>query len=169
MGMEDIKTQIPDYAKDIKLNLGSLLSEETLTVQQLWGCVLACAIATRVKPLIDAALEDAQKHLSPEAVSAAQSAAAIMAMNNVYYRTMHIAHNEQLRTLPARLRMNVIANPGIDKVDFELFSLAVSALNGCGMCIDAHDHELAKAGVTLPVIQGAIRIAAVMNAVATVI
>ena len=91
-----------------------------------------------------------------------------MAMNNVYYRFTHLAANKEYATMPARLRMNVIGAPGIDKVDFELFSLAVSAMNGCGMCIDSHEAVLKKAGVTAEVIQGAVRIAAVMQAVGTV-
>ncbi len=61
-----------------------------------------------------------------------------MAMNNVYYRFTHLAGNQEYRNMPAKLRMNVIGATGIDKIDFELFSLAVSAINGCGMCIDAH-------------------------------
>jgi alkyl hydroperoxide reductase subunit D len=70
--------------------------------------------------------------------------------------------------MPAKLRMNVIGAPGIDKVDFELFSLAVSAMNGCGMCIDSHEQVLKKAGATAETIQNAVRIASVMKAVATV-
>ncbi len=91
-----------------------------------------------------------------------------MAMNNVYYRFTHLAGNQEYRNLPAKLRMNVIGQPGIDKVDFELFSLAVSAMNGCGMCIDSHEQILKKAGVTAEAIQTAVRIGAVLKAVATV-
>src|SRR6201999_3161706 len=99
-------------------------------------------------------------HLSPEALNAAKAAAAIMAMNNIYYRFTHLASNAEYRTLPAKLRMNVIGNPGVDKADFELWSLAVSAVNGCGMCIDSHEHELRKAGLTTEAIQAAVRIPA---------
>jgi alkyl hydroperoxide reductase subunit D len=104
--------------------------------------------------------------LSPEAADAARAAAAIMGMNNVYYRALHLMKNQEYRTLPARLRMNVIANPGVQKSDFELWSLAVSAINGCGMCLDAHEAELKTHGMPAPVIQSAIRIAAVVNGVA---
>ena len=79
-----------------------------------------------------------------------------------------MAGNDEYQRMPAKLRMNVIAAPGIDKVDFELFSLAVSAMNGCGMCIDSHEQVLKKAGVTAEVIQSAVRVASVMKAVATV-
>ncbi|KAK0339479.1 hypothetical protein LTR94_034363, partial [Friedmanniomyces endolithicus] len=91
-----------------------------------------------------------------------------MAMNNVYYRFTHLAGNQEYRNMPAKLRMNVIGAPGIDKIDFELFSLAVSAMNGCGMCIDAHEDVLKKHGVKAEVIQGAVRLGAVLAAVATV-
>ncbi len=78
-----------------------------------------------------------------------------MGMNNVYYRFVHLASNKQYGTLPAKLRMNIIANPGVDKTDFELWSLAVSAINGCGMCIDAHEAVLLKAGMPVEQIQTA--------------
>ena len=90
-----------------------------------------------------------------------------MGMNNVYYRALHLMKNAEYRTMPARLRMNVLASPGVDKANFELWSTAVSAINGCGMCLDAHEAELKKHGVTAPQIQAALfRIAAVVNGVA---
>jgi len=92
-----------------------------------------------------------------------------MGMNNIYYRFLHLASNEEYGKLPARLRMTVIGNPGIDKGDFELLSLAVSAINGCGMCIDSHEKVLARAGVSAKAIQDAVRIAAVIHAVAVVL
>ena len=91
-----------------------------------------------------------------------------MAMNNVYYRFVHLASNPEYGQMPAKLRMNVIGSPGIDKADFELFCLAVSAMNGCGMCIDAHEKVLKGHVVKPDVIQSAARIGAVMKAVATV-
>lgn len=169
MSLETIRTSLPDWAKDIKLNLGTILVEEVLTPQQLWGCIVACTVASRVKPLADAAIKDAQNYVTDEALQAAKSAAAIMSMNNVYYRTMHLSRIDALRAMPPRLRMGVIATSGIDKADFELMSLAVSAMAGCGMCIEAHEHELIKAGMPLQSIQTAIRIAAVLNAVATIV
>jgi alkyl hydroperoxide reductase subunit D len=92
-----------------------------------------------------------------------------MGMNNVYYRALHLMHNQEYRTLPARLRMNVIANPGVDRVDFELWCTAVSAVNGCGMCLDSHEEELRKRDFSATQIQAALRIAAVVNAAAGVL
>jgi alkyl hydroperoxide reductase subunit D len=91
-----------------------------------------------------------------------------MAMNNVYYRFVHLASNPVYQTLPAKLRMNALGNPGIDKADFELFCLAVSAMNGCGLCIDSHERVLSQHGVKPETIQAAARIGAVVKAVATV-
>jgi alkyl hydroperoxide reductase subunit D len=78
-------------------------------------------------------------------------------------------HNREYATLPAKLRMNVIANPGVDKNDFELWCTAVSAINGCGMCLDSHEEELRKRAVSTQVIQTALRIAAVVNAASRIV
>jgi alkyl hydroperoxide reductase subunit D len=87
-------------------------------------------------------------------------------MNNIYYRFIHLASAPDYKTLPARLRMNAIGKPGVEKADFELWSLAVSAINGCGMCIDAHEKVLREHGMTAEQIQAAVRIASVVHAVA---
>ncbi|MGY3450922.1 carboxymuconolactone decarboxylase family protein [Bradyrhizobium sp. USDA 4353] len=169
MSIEQLKDQIPDFAKDVRLNLSSMASDETLSPQAKYGLFVACAIATR-NPAVTAAFESvAAAHLSPAALTAAKSAAAIMAMNNVYYRFVHLASNKEYATMPARLRMNVIANPGVDKADFELWSLAVSAINGCGTCIDAHEKVLQDAGVPAASIQTAVRFAAIIQSVAVAI
>jgi alkyl hydroperoxide reductase subunit D len=86
-------------------------------------------------------------------------------MNNVFYRGRGFLEG-RYDDLRAGLRMNVIANPGVDKANFELWSLAVSAINGCGACIEAHDHALKHAGVSKEAIQQAVRIASVVHAVA---
>ncbi len=169
MTIETLKNALPEYAKDLKLNLSTLASDESLTPQQLWGAFMACAVAARNADVVQAIEAEARQRLSPEALTAAKAAAAIMAMNNIYYRFTHLASNAEYRTLPAKLRMNVIGNPGVDKVDFELWSLAVSAVNGCGMCIDSHEQHLLKGGLGKDQIQTAVRIAAVIHAVATVL
>jgi alkyl hydroperoxide reductase subunit D len=168
MSLKAFAETLPDYAKDLRLNIGSLLSDATLDDQRKYGLFLACAHGTGYKPIVEAAEAEVAGKLSPEAANAAKAAAAIMAMNNVYYRFVHLATNNEYGTLPAKLRMNVIGNPGIDKADFELFSLAVSAQNGCGMCIDSHEKVLKQHGVNAETIQTAVRIAAVVKAVATV-
>ena len=162
MSLEPLRERLPAYAKDISLNLSSLAAETVLSDQQKWGAFLASAHATGQADVVRAI--EAAAELSPEARTAAKAAAAIMGMNNVYYRSLHLLSNGEYKTLPARLRMNGLANPGVDKADFELWATAVSAVNGCGMCLDAHEAELKKHGVSAVQIQAALRIAAVVNA-----
>jgi alkyl hydroperoxide reductase subunit D len=166
MSLDSLKQALPDYAKDLKLNLSSLAAEVALTDRQRAGTFVASALAARNARATAALVAEFGAQLSPEALKAAKSAAAIMAMNNVYYRFVHLASNQEYGKLPAKLRMNVIGNPGVDKADFELWSLAVSAVNGCGMCVDAHEAQLRKAGVGTEAIQAAVRIASVVHAVA---
>ena len=169
MSLEALKTAVPEYAKDLKLNLSSLARETILDDQKKWGTFLASAHAVGVPAVVRAVEAEIADTLSPEAISAAKSAAAIMGMNNVYYRFVHLSSAKDYKTLPAKLRMNVIANPGVDKADFELWSLAVSAINGCGACIDSHEAELRRHGVSADQIQTAVRIASTLNAIAAVL
>jgi alkyl hydroperoxide reductase subunit D len=167
MGIDALRSQFADYAKDIKLNLSSVLTPTGapgLSQSQIYGVALASAYAVKNVELVDAILADAADTLSAEHKQAAKIAAVIMAMNNVYYRFVHLVSDKAYSKLPAKLRMNGIANSGIESVDFELYSLAVSAINGCGMCIDAHVQQLEKAGVSQLAIQSSVRIAAVINA-----
>jgi alkyl hydroperoxide reductase subunit D len=169
MSLDALREQIPEFAKDIRLNLGSLANETTLSDQQKWGTFLASALAVGQPDVVKAIEAEVGPRLTPEAITAARSAAAIMAMNNVYYRALHLLTNPEYRTLRAGLRMNVLANPGVEKVDFELWSLAVSAINGCGMCLDSHEVELKKHNVPALNIQAAIRIGAVVAAASAVL
>ncbi len=166
MHFSELAKTLPDYAKDLRLNTSSLLAEQLLTDQQKYGTLVAVAHATACRPVIAAAESEAEGKITPEAMNAAKAAASIMAMNNIYYRFTHMASRPDYKTMPAKLRMNVIGSPGIDKADFELFSLAVSAVNGCGMCVEAHDKVLAGHGMAAEKIQAAVRIAAVVHAVA---
>ena len=168
MSIKEFADTLPEYAKDLRLNIGSLLGDQTLGESKKYGLILACAHGTGYRPIVAAAEAEVEGKLDEAYANAARAAAAVMAMNNVYYRFVHLASNPVYGTLPAKLRMNVIGNPGIDKADFELFSLAVSAQNGCGMCIDSHERVLSQHGVKSETIQAAARIAAVMKAVATV-
>ncbi|OYX34508.1 MAG: alkyl hydroperoxide reductase [Caulobacterales bacterium 32-69-10] len=170
MSLDTVRDLLPDYAKDLSLNLSSLSNETVLNDQQKWGAFLVSAWAVG-QPDVVKAVEAAATAggLTAEAAKGAKAAAAIMGMNNVYYRALHLMKNQEYRTLPAKLRMNVIANPGVDKGDFELWCTAVSAVNGCGMCLDSHEEELRKRGVPNTSIQAALRIAAVVNAVSAVV
>ena len=166
MSIEILKNRLPEYAKDLKLNLSSLAAEASLSEQQRAGTFVASAIASRNADVTEAMIAEFGAKLTPEALNAARAAAAIMAMNNIYYRFVHLSSSADYKTMPAKLRMNVIGKPGVEKADFELWSLAVSAVNGCGMCIDSHEKVLREAGITAEQIQAAVRIAAVVHAVA---
>jgi len=166
MSIESLKDKIPDFAKDIRLNLSSIANDDSLGKQTKYGLMLACAISTRNAEVAAAFDRECAPHLSSAALDAAKGAAAIMAMNNVYYRFVHLASNKAYASMAAKLRMNIIGSPGVPKADFELWSLAVSAMNGCGMCIDSHEKVLAKDGITQEVIQSAVRYAAIIQSVA---
>lgn len=168
MSLKEFSDKLPDYAKDIRLNMSSLLNDQTLGDQRKYGLLLACAHGSGYRPIVEAAEAEAAGKLSEEATNAARAAAAVMAMNNVYYRFVHLASNPEYGKMPAKLRMNIIGTPGIDKADFELFSLAVSAMNGCGLCIDSHEKVLRDHNVNADVIQTAVRVGAVIAAAAKV-
>lgn len=167
--MKTLRERIPEYAKDLRLNLDALSRIESLTPRQLWGAALASALAARNPEVVRAVEEEARPHLDEPARLAARTAAALMAMNNVYYRSVHLLTNPVYGTLPARLRMQGLANPGVERLDFELWCLAVSAVNGCGQCLDSHEHELAQRGAAPLQIQDALRVAAVLHAIAAVL
>ncbi len=169
MSLDALRELIPAYGKDISLNLSSLANETVLTEQQKWGCFLASAHAIGVASVVRLIEAQAATVLSPEAMNAAKSAAAVMGMNNIYYRSLHLMKNQEYTTLPAKLRMNVIANPGVEKLDFELWSTAVSAINGCGACLDAHESELRRHGVANVQVQAALRIGAVVHAASRIV
>lgn len=175
MGLDALKEALPGFARDTRLNLSSVITTSKLPEQQLWGTVAATALASRNARVIRELAEEAEGHLSAEALEAAKAAASVMAMNNVYYRTLHLLAegdygqegDAEYSNLPARLRMQVIGNPGVDKVDFELWCFAVSAVNGCGRCLVSHEKVLRGAGMGREQVQEAIRIAAVVHAAAT--
>ena len=166
MSIEALLERVPAYAKDLKLNLGSLLRQTELTQQQLWGTAVASAIASRNADVLNAVLADAAVNLTPAAMEAAKSAAAIMGMNNVYYRFLHLTPNEKYRTIPARLRMNAIRTHGVEPADFELWCVAVSAINNCQACVASHEHEVRQKGLSEEAIVASVRIAAVIHALA---
>jgi lipoyl-dependent peroxiredoxin subunit D len=167
MSIDALKEAIPDYAKDVRVNISNVLTSPHLTLQQLWGTALASALACGNGTVIRHI--EAAAQLDETAKTATYAAASIMAMNNIYYRFSHLVSAPEYAQLPAGLRMTVIGNPGVDKVDFELWALAVSAITGCGMCIDSHERVLRDKGMGVEAIQAAIKIAAVIHAAARII
>jgi lipoyl-dependent peroxiredoxin subunit D len=170
MSIDTLIDGLPNYAKDPKLNYSTLVRQNSeLTPQQLWGTVVASAIAVRNDELTEAVLAEAAKHLAPQALDAAKAAAAVMGMNNIYYRFLHLTSNEKYGTLPARLRMNVMRTHGVDHVDFELWALAVSAINGCGKCVDSHEKVVREKNVSEETVLAIVRIASILHAIGSVL
>jgi alkyl hydroperoxide reductase subunit D len=169
LSLEALYDLIPDHARDLKLNLQNLLKQAELSTQQTWGTAVATAIASRNSQLTAAIVAEAAKQLSPEAMYAAKAAAAVMGMNNVYYRFLHMEGNDRYGQIPARLRMQVIRSHGSDPVDFDLWCTAVSAINNCVACVHSHEGVLREKGVKEETILAAIRIAAVMHGVAAIL
>lgn len=168
MSIDNLKAGLPEYAKDLKLNIGTLLRSTELNEQQLWGTLLASAAATRSEAVFSEVSEEAKTHLSDEAFNAALAAASIMAMNNVAYRAKSWLGSDYAQ-VKMGLRMNVIANPGVEKIDFELWSLAVSAINGCEHCTIAHEKTVRGEGLTKEQVFEAVKIAATIQGVAQVV
>jgi alkyl hydroperoxide reductase subunit D len=169
--LESLKNAIPTYAKDVKINLQTLISLENqaLTTKQVFGAALASAYATKEKTLIKVLQNEVQNILSAVEITGVKTAAALMAMNNIYYRFLHISADKEYSQMAAGLRMKGIVEHGIEKIDFEIFALAVSIINGCGMCIDAHANQLLKHGLSKSQIQMVAKIAAVVNSAAQVL
>ena len=165
MSIENLRGTLPEYAKDQKLNLGTLTRSTELSEQQLWGALLASAAATRNAKVIAEIAEEAKEHLSEEAVEAAYGAATVMAMNNVAYRAKGWL-GDDYANVKFGLRMNIISKPGVEKADFELWSLAVSAINGCEHCAVAHANTVREEGVTKEQVWEAVKVAGVVQAVA---
>lgn len=172
MSVQELKSLMPEFAKDIKLNISSVMTEEGsvgLTQQQILGTALASSLSTQNSQLVNLIMSECDEELSEDYVNGVKAAVSVMAMNNIYYRFIHLTSNKDYSTMPAKLRMSKIANPGIPKIDFEIYSLAVSSINGCGMCMDSHEKQLLESGVSKEGVQSAIRIAATMTAAAQVL
>jgi lipoyl-dependent peroxiredoxin subunit D len=166
MQLEQLLETLPEYARDLKLNMGAVLRQTELTPRQAWGTAVSCAMACRNPQLLESVLEEAAKHLDEAAIFAAKGAAAVMGMNNIF---RHLSSNEKYAEMPARLRMQMVTRHGSDPVDFELWCLAVSAINACGTCVDAHEKVLKENGVGEETILAAVRIASTIHGLAGVV
>jgi alkyl hydroperoxide reductase subunit D len=165
--LDELKARVPDHARDLRINLGVIASSTALTPAQAWTIAVTSAATTRQRDMLAAIEAEAAAHVAADAIEAARGAAAIMGMNNVYYRFMHfMGERSEYDHMPARLRMQLIGNPGIDKLDFELACLAASAINGCEACVRSHEKAVRERGGSKEMVQDTVRIAAVVNGVA---
>jgi alkyl hydroperoxide reductase subunit D len=164
--LEALRDAIPEVARDLRLNLQAVMAETNLSPAQRWGVAVTAAVASRNARLRRAVLDDARGQVDAGVIDDAVAAAALMGMNNVYYRFRHLVGNPSYADRPARLRMNRMARPATNKVDFELFSLAASAINGCGTCMQAHERVVLTGGLTEDQIHDAVRLAATIQGTA---
>jgi alkyl hydroperoxide reductase subunit D len=164
--LNSIKELIPDYAKDIRLNIDGVISRSSLAPEDALGVALAAAFAAKSKPLIDILRAN-----TPEAeANAALTAAALMGMNNAWYPFVEMANDEELKTVRAELRMNAYATSGgVEKKKFEAYALAASIVGKCHFCVGSHYALLKKEGLTTQQLRDIGRIAAVINAASQVI
>ena len=165
MTLQDVKAHIPEWGRDIRLNLESVLSHQGspgLSVSQIWGIALACSYSVGSEMLVNAILHEGQ--CDDATVAAAKSAATMMAMTNVYFRAIHLMNDPDLATLPVTLSMRVLERPGIASSDFVLRGFGVSAIGGCGLCMTSKLAECRKAAVSDVALQSTLQIAAVINA-----
>ena len=164
--LEQLRQSLPEFAKDIKLNLQSVLASEHLNASQRWGVALTCAATSEHPELLRLIMEAASEHIERDVIDDALAAATLMRMNNVFYRFRHIVGKESYSKKPARLRMNRIARPATNKVDFELFCLAASAINNCELCVKSHEQVVTQHEISEDAVLDTIRIAATIHATA---
>ena len=165
--LDKLKETFPAAAKDIKINLGNVLGPGHLSEAQVWGTAVACAYAARNEHLTDAVLADARaKNIPDGTIEDARAAAVLMGMNNVLYRFRHMIDKQEYAQKPARLRMQRLAQVASTKADFELFCLAVSAINNCETCVRAHEATVIEQGMTMDQVVDAVRIASTIHAAA---
>jgi len=163
--LDDLKARIPDFAKDVRLNLDSVLTRSSLEQADALGAALAAAYAARSKALVDAIRGAGQ--LNDVDTNAALSAAALMGMNNVYYPYVEMAEDPDLQSQRPELRMNAYGtHGGVEKKRFELFALAASIVGKCHFCVQSHYKLLKESGFTAQQLRDIGRIAAVIAAAA---
>jgi len=164
--LDALRQSLPEAAKDLRLNLQSVLAPGSLSPAQRWGIAISCAMAARAPALRDALIADARREVDENVVEDALAAASLMGMNNVYYRFRHIIGKSLYSEKPAHLRMTRLAKASTNKLDFELVCLAVSAINGCEACVRAHENVVLEGGLTEEHVHDAVRIAATIHGVA---
>ncbi len=163
--VDDLKEYIPDYAKDIRLNLDAVINRSGLDEVDAHACAYAAAVAAGNEDLAFEITVDGPLKGTPEC-EAAKTAAALMGMNNVYYPFVEMADDNDLKGLPPGLRMNAYANhAGVSKKKFEMYALCASIVGKCHFCVKNHYDTLKKEGMTVTELQAVGKIAAVINAV----
>ena len=158
------------YLRDLKLNFNSMLSSEHLSPKEIGLLGLTCAANNVNKPLTEFfVIFSKEQGVNAEELAEAVACASLLASNNIFYRFRHFTQKEKYAQIPARIRMQIMMKPVTGKEFFELMSLAVSAINGCEMCVNAHEDSLIKMGTTEERIFDAVRIASLVTATGKVV
>jgi len=158
------------YLRDLKLNFSSTLTSEHLSVKEIALLGVSVAVNERNKPLITFFKNLAEENeATAEEIAEAVGCASLLASNNVFYRFRHFTKKEKYTQIPARIRMQIMMKPVTGKEFFELMSLAISAVNGCEMCVNSHEDSLIKLGTTEERIFDAVRIASIITATGKII
>lgn len=158
------------YLRDAKLNLKAVLTSEHLSAKETHLIALAIATNNNKDILVNAFIAKAKALEATDAeIADAQACASLLAANNVFYRFRHFVEKETYNNAPAKLRMNIMMNPVLGKEFFELVSLAVSAVNGCEMCVKSHEQSVLHSGGTENRIWDAIRIASIITSLGKIV
>jgi alkyl hydroperoxide reductase subunit D len=164
--LDTLKERMPDYAKDIRLNLDAVIARSSLAPEDALGVAQAEALAAGGAALVEAF----KANMPPAEALAALRAAALMGMSNVWYPFVEMAGDAELKTLRPELRMNAYAtHGGVAKQKFEAYALAASIVGKCHFCVASHHETLRKEGLTTQQLRDIGRIAAVVNAAAQVL
>lgn len=158
------------YLRDLKLNFNSTLTSEYISEKECGLLGLSVATNNQNAVLINFYKGYALKfEASEDELAEAVSCASLLASNNIFYRFRHFTQKEKYTQIPARIRMQIMMKPVTSKEFFELMSLAISAVNGCEMCVNAHEDSLIKLGCKEERIFDAVRIASLVTSVGKII
>lgn len=165
--VDQLKDSIPEYAKDIKLNLDAVINRSTIDTDQALYLSVAAAFSTGNGKLLAFIVANATDEVEK---NAALTAGSLMAQNNIWYPYMEMADDVSLKGLPAQLRMNSIASHGgTTKAKFEAYSLAASIVGKCHFCVKAHYETLKQEGYTVEQLRDIGRISATINALSKIL
>lgn len=166
--LDKIKSLIPDYAKDVRLNVDSVIARSTLSTDEAIGSALAAAFTVKSKTLVKVFKESGL--LDELHTQAVLTAASLIGMTNAWYSYTGMAEDDSLKNIPAQLRMTAYSSHGgVEKRKFEIWALASSIVGKCKFCIAAHVDVLKKDGVTAENLRDIGRIAAVINSVSQIL
>lgn len=170
VGLDLLEKGESRYLRDLKVNFSSTLASEHLTAKEIGLLGISIAVNNQNKPLTEFYTSFAESNgATVEEVAEAAACASLLSSNNIFYRFRHFTQKDKYAQIPARIRMQIMMKPVTGKEFFELMSLAVSAVNGCEMCVNAHEDSLIKMGTKEERIFDAVRIASLVTATGKVI